>query len=592
MKKILTAVIIGLIFSLIPCTAYAGDMAEIIQSTIPQGTIGSNMTVSFKIQTDDSTFWEKTRDVYVGASIHQEFVAIDEATPSDYHFFPFEITSEMEQNQGYFQHVGSVGKNANRSASLSMKLRRDIPEGYYTFEIELYDGNPVGNTSNVQLIGYGELRIWAKKSASTKEEKEDLKTVTWELGEGQMTPYAVYPEICNFTLNLRNSGTIGALDVTASIICDSDSEKFPYDINETNYNRHFDLIKENETVALPYSFAIRSNVYTGYYPIKMEITYRESSSGELKKEEKTFFVHIKNKDKEAEKKQNEFNANDRVKARIIIDSYRTEPADVYAGNDYTLYVTFKNASKSVDASNVLLTFDSEKVSESPVFTTSGGSNSVVIDTLKAEETAEVSMHFTAGASVDQRSYAINVSEKYDSPEFKNAEEKVSLTVPVLQVAKFNMGNVEVMPSSISVGEESNVMFAINNTGKVILYNVMVKFEDASISTTESYIGNIKPGSSANVDAMISGVAPTTGDGHVKTSISYEDEYGNLTVTDKDVILYVNEAFEMPENFDIPVEIPVEEPWYQKKYVKWGGAGAVLLLAIVIFLRRRKKKKEF
>ena len=32
-----------------------------------------------------------------------------------------------------------------------------------------------------------------------------------------------------------------------------------------------------------------------------------------------------------------------------------------------------------------------------------------------------------------------------------------------------------MPDAISVGEESNVMFSINNTGKVMLYNVNAVF---------------------------------------------------------------------------------------------------------------------
>ena len=37
-----------------------------------------------------------------------------------------------------------------------------------------------------------------------------------------------------------------------------------------------------------------------------------------------------------------------------------------------------------------------------------------------------------------------------------------------------------MPDTMSVGSESNVMFGINNTGKVILYNVNVTFEGDSI----------------------------------------------------------------------------------------------------------------
>ena len=44
-----------------------------------------------------------------------------------------------------------------------------------------------------------------------------------------------------------------------------------------------------------------------------------------------------------------------------------------------------------------------------------------------------------------------------------------------------------MPDAISVGEESNVMFSINNTGKVMLYNVNAVFEADSIQKNEAYV---------------------------------------------------------------------------------------------------------
>jgi hypothetical protein len=69
------------------------------------------------------------------------------------------------------------------------------------------------------------------------------------------------------------------------------------------------------------------------------------------------------------------------------------------------------------------------------------------------------------------------------------------------------------------------MFDINNTGKVTLYNVTAIFEDDSIQKSENYIGNIKPGESGNVDAMIYGIAPTMDEGMITVKITYEDENG-------------------------------------------------------------------
>ena len=98
-------------------------------------------------------------------------------------------------------------------------------------------------------------------------------------------------------------------------------------------------------------------------------------------------------------------------------------------------------------------------------------------------------------------------------------------IPVKQYAKLSTSTIDVMPDSMTVGSESNVMFGINNTGKVILYNVTATFESDSINTTDAYVGNIKPGETGNVDVMLTGINPTMDDGTVKISISYEDENG-------------------------------------------------------------------
>ena len=43
-----------------------------------------------------------------------------------------------------------------------------------------------------------------------------------------------------------------------------------------------------------------------------------------------------------------------------------------------------------------------------------------------------------------------------------------MDIRVKQYARLSTSNIDVMPDSITVGGESNVMFGINNTGKVIL----------------------------------------------------------------------------------------------------------------------------
>ena len=78
---------------------------------------------------------------------------------------------------------------------------------------------------------------------------------------------------------------------------------------------------------------------------------------------------------------------------------------------------------------------------------------------------------------------MTIQEQYDSPEFKNAKEEVKIALPVKQEPRLNTSTIDVMPDAIEVGSETNVMFGINNTGKVILYNVMARFEADSIQPT-------------------------------------------------------------------------------------------------------------
>jgi len=170
-----------------------------------------------------------------------------------------------------------------------------------------------------------------------------------------------------------------------------------------------------------------------------------------------------------------------------------------------------------------------------------------------------------------------------------------IDIPLRQIARLNTGTIEVMPESITVGSESNIMFPINNTGKVILYNVMVTFEADSIKPTDTYVGNIEPGKTGNVDVMLSGMAPTADDGKIKMNITYEDENGEVQpAVTKELSLYVTEEIPMDfgdmeaGNFE---DMGMEEPSFFQKYkMIIFPAIAVVVVAVVVVIRIRKKKK--
>ncbi|MEY8338261.1 CARDB domain-containing protein [Lachnospiraceae bacterium 62-35] len=502
--------------------------------------------------------------------------------------FPFEADQDMFSTR---KKVGKLKENRSRTISLSARVRRDLADGYYPVKIRVE-----GEFGGVEEDW---INVWVKKSTDTKDDEEEEGTIDIVLGEGQSTPNGVYPHVMNFSINMRNACKTDLYDVTAILELSEDDEKYPFEINDINYDRRFEKLPAGESVSLDYSMAIRKDTYTGYYPIKTTIYYRDSSNGtgELAKLERSFFVRIHNKDKEDD--LGEFDKNDRKMARLIVDSYETIPKEVYAGQEFELILRMKNASSDITASNILFTMESEKVSESAVFTMESGSSSMTVNRMGPGEVSELRMKMVSGAGVDQRSYALTINETYDSPEFKNAEEKVSIDIPVKQEPRMNVGTFEIMPDSITVGGESNIMFPINNTGKVTLYNVMARFEADSINPAESYVGNIKSGETGNVDAMLTAIAPTMDDGTIKLTITYEDVNGVPSTLEKTFLLTVSE--EEPMNMeDFGMEdmegMAAEVGFFgrHKTAVKLGAvlaaAGAVAA-GILIRLQIKKKKKR-
>ncbi len=587
--RILAFLITGVLaFSVLPPVAARAELVDtsdnevIVSKSVPKGKTGKRMNVTFTIKNDSGEKWE---DVEARIYNNGAYIAGPNAVEGEY-VFPFEVTT------GTFEpkHVGTIEDGKSKNVSIPARVRSDLSEGYYTVQIEI-----TSKEHKASALEY--VNIWVSKSTgSDKDDDEEEREVGFVLGEGQFTPYGTYPNVMEFAINMRNDGLTEARDVNVVMVLNKDTNEFPFDINEGNYDRNFEKIGADEVVQLPYSMAIRSDAYTGYYPIKFEIRYRETATGQIMKEEETFWVHIKNKDKDDT--SGDFNEHDRTKARIVVDGFETIPETIIAGEPFRLVLRMKNASSSLAASNILFTMESEKVDNSSVFTTESGSSSVVVNSLSAGEVTELTFDLLSRAGIDQRSYALTIKETYDSPEFKNASESVTIDIPIKQIARLNTGTMEVMPDSITVGSESNIMFPINNTGKVILYNVMVAFEADSIQPTDTYVGNIKPGETGNVDVMLSAVAPTQDEGKVKVLITYEDENGEVQpAVEKELTLFVTEAMDDDfgmDNIDVGDfnDIPMENGSFFGKYKIQIIAGGILAAAaVVFFLIRRKKKKK-
>lgn len=581
------------------------DTVRLVIGKTPTLYIGKNGTVSVTLMNMEDKDWIET-EIWIASEDDFRNHYSDEITKTEDRdseessivqsmktIYPFEVTDSLNCHYK----VGHVNKKAKKTVNLNVNVKKGLEEGYYP--ILIYISKRAQGEDGMSSEYAKTIMAWieTKKTTGTSETNEDnSEPVAFALGENQPTPSANYSEVMNFDVNVRNTGYKTAYDVRVDMELSEDITKFPFEINDGNYDRQMGNMNPDQTVAVPFSMAVREKAKSGYYPIKFKIRYRENENGNFAAPvEDTFYVRVYGKD-EADSLDSEAGENERTKARIIVDSFETDPAEIYAGQDFTLKVRMKNASNSIAASNILFTFESEAVSDSPVFTTVNGSNSVVVNSLAPGASDTLTIKFSSSPTAEQRSYTITINEQYDSPEFKNAKEAVKIAVGLKQEARLNTGTIEVMPDAISVGEESNVMFSINNTGKVMLYNVNAVFEADSIQKNEAYVGNIEPGKSGNVDTMINGIAPTTDDGKVKLSITYEDENGKVSTVEKEIQLMVNEDQSMDEsnvddtwNSDDVQPEPSTTDKLKHLAIPVGIVGVVLAAVILVVIRRKKKK---
>lgn len=421
------------------------------------------------------------------------------------------------------------------------------------------------------------------------------------VGGNWVTPTAVYGRTVNVVLPIVNMSNRHLTNVIVTPVIASNTTEWPFEIETSGYtqtiadlpgkgNGQNDMDRRRE---LTWTFKTRSDVLNGYYKVPFNVIYYTSEGYETT----TITTWVK-----AVGAPGSGNLSDGGSGistpRVIITGFDTVPENVYAGDTFTLTLHLKNTSKRTAVSNMqidLTTPTAGKDAESTyeAFLPTSGSNTLYVERISADGTADVSIEMTAKSDLSHKPYAIAVNMAYEDSKYSPFTASANVSIPVNQEARFDVGSLEVLPADISVGEQTNVMFSIFNTGKTTLYNVQVKFEGDSVTGGETFIGKIEPGATGNVDTMITGQAATMDDGTVKAVVYYEDEAGTVYTQEQPFTLFVSDSFEDPM---MPGDMMMEEEPQKTPVVAIVIVIVVVLLiggtvTTVIILKNKKKKKE-
>lgn len=403
---------------------------------------------------------------------------------------------------------------------------------------------------------------------------------------------------CEIAVPLVNLGDTKVTNVVITPVLSSDVTAWPFDIEKTDYSQTCDKLRGEDSGksvvdrkhTFRWTLKTRDDAITGYTKLTFNVTYNEAdgSKGSVALD---YYVQVNGVEPTDE--------NGKLSTpRVIVTGFTTTPEEVYAGDTFTLTLNLKNTSKTTAVSNML--FDIQGTQEGTdstntyaAFLPTAGSSTIYVDSIGANSTKRISIELKSKADLAQKPYVVTVNMEYEDSEANPFTEVASVSVPIKQEPKVDISSVTLMPETIEIGNEANVMFSIYNVGKTKLYNVNVKFEADSISGGDTFIGNLEPGATGNVDAYLAGQAATMDDGTVKIIIRYEDEEGKEATIEKTMTLYVNEPY-YEEFYEDPMMMgDMEEekglPWWGIALIAVGAAAAAV--AAVVVIKKKKKAKK-
>ena len=245
------------------------DVVRLVVGKTPSVTIGKTSTISISLKNTTDTDWLEAEVWIAQESHYREYY--DEIEDEDGDLiktmkatYPFEVTDSLNRHYK----VGHINAGAQRTVNLKVNVKKNLEQGYYP--VLIYISKRSRGEDDLSGEFQKTVMIWAetKESSSTSSTDEgSTEPVAFALGENQSTPQGIYTDVMEFNVNMRNIGYKTAYDVRVEMVLSEDITKFPFEINDGNYDRWLSNINPDQTVEIFYSMAIREKVKSGYYPI-------------------------------------------------------------------------------------------------------------------------------------------------------------------------------------------------------------------------------------------------------------------------------------------------------------------------------------
>lgn len=381
----------------------------------------------------------------------------------------------------------------------------------------------------------------------------------------------------NISFNIKNIGKIEAKNIVVTLESMDQNGLVPRSLSIQKINS----LPANESKSLSFVFRTTDTAETKNHPILIKVEYDDDLSQEKRSLEQYVGIFVVEPGEEG-------------KPKLIIDKYSFEPNIVRAGENFVMNLSFFNTNSQQTIKNIKIFLTANETTDptghsagSNVFTPVNSSNTFYIDSIPPKGRVEKSITMFTVPDAQAKTYTITANFEYENREGEEFTATELIGVPVVQQSKLELGEISLYPEAY-VGEPNPVYIEFYNTGKVTLYNMMVKLEgDFQTENGSYYVGNFEIGRSDYFEGMVIPMAPGELTGALV--FTYEDSAGETVEVRREFTMNVMEAIPM-EDFpqDMPL-MPEDNPSIFKKPIFWIIIVLILAIGGFVFYKKRKKK---
>lgn len=222
-----------------------------------------------------------------------------------------------------------------------------------------------------------------------------------------------------------------------------------------------------------------------------------------------------------------------------------------------------------------------------------GSLSSYVGSISPKQTREVSFDImpSAGFAGTVADITVNMSGT-GAVTGKAVTATTTISVPVSQPNRFEVGQLELSSDTIYVGDTGSVTLTYVNKGKNAISNLEARLTGSNLGAGGyQYLGNLNAGTEGSVDFDIVPDAAGTVSGVI--TLSYEDASGNPQTISKDFSVSAEEMNMDDSNYDPSMEDvqPEQTGMPVWAWVLIGVCGAVVIIVIVVVVVRKRKKAK-